>query len=40
MEQDVKNESVAAWRAVAEWYHAYFTGIVLYTVSRATSNPE
>lgn len=35
MEQDVKNESVAAWRAVAEWYHAYFTGIVLYTVSRA-----
>jgi len=23
-----------AWRAVAEWYHASFTGIVLYTVSR------
>lgn len=25
---------VGAWRAVAEWYHAYFTGIVLYTSSR------
>ncbi|MGZ9983142.1 hypothetical protein [Bordetella bronchiseptica] len=23
-----------AWRAVAEWYHAYFTGIVLSTVTR------
>ena len=27
-------EPIQAWRAVAEWYHAYFTGIVLYTVSR------
>jgi hypothetical protein len=23
-----------AWNAVAHWYHAYFTGLVLYTVSR------
>lgn len=28
------NTPVAAWNAVAEWYHALFTGIVLYTVSR------
>lgn len=27
-------EPVGAWKAVAEWYHAYFTGIVLFTVSR------
>lgn len=26
--------SLAAWKAVATLYHAYFTGIVLYTVSR------
>lgn len=25
---------VAAWRAVADWYRAYFTGIVLSTVAR------
>jgi plasmid stabilization system protein ParE len=24
----------AAWRAVADWYRAYFTGIVLSTVAR------
>jgi hypothetical protein len=29
---------VEAWRGVAEWYHAYFTGIVLYTVSRLGTN--
>ena len=34
MNTDIKNEPVGAWKAVAEWYHAYFTGIVLYTVSR------
>ncbi len=28
------SEPIEAWRAVAEWYHAYFTGIVLYTSSR------
>lgn len=26
-------EPVEAWNSVAEWYHAYFTGIVLYTAS-------
>lgn len=34
MNTNTKNEPVGAWKAVAEWYHAYFTGIVLYTVSR------
>ncbi|MDH1473377.1 hypothetical protein N5F13_02640 [Comamonas thiooxydans] len=29
---------VKAWNAVAEWYHALFTGIVLYTVSRKGSD--
>ncbi|MFU1926325.1 hypothetical protein ACLQ9J_10945 [Bordetella hinzii] len=28
------NENERAWRAVANWYHAYFTGIVLSTVTR------
>jgi len=28
------NEPTSAWRAVAELYHAYFTGIVLYVSSR------
>ena len=28
------DESVTAWQSVAEWYHAYFTGIVLFAVSR------
>jgi hypothetical protein len=27
----------AAWRAVADWYRAYFTGIVLSTVARRSS---
>jgi hypothetical protein len=34
IEKTTTNEPVQAWRAVAQWYHAYFTGIVLYTVSR------
>jgi len=29
--------SLAAWKAIATLYHAYFTGIVLYTVSRLGS---
>lgn len=33
-DQTSTNDPMQAWRAVAEWYHAYFTGIVLYTVSR------
>ena len=30
----VTTPEVAAWRAVADWYRAYFTGIVLSTVAR------
>ena len=30
----VTTPDVAAWRAVADWYRAYFTGIVLSTVAR------
>jgi len=34
IEQTPDDASIAAWRAVAQWYHAYFTGIVLFAVSR------
>lgn len=30
----VSEKELSAWNAVATWYHSYFTGIVLYTVSR------
>lgn len=33
-QERTSGEPTAAWRAVAEWYHAYFTGIVLYVSSR------
>ncbi|MGH8864212.1 MAG: hypothetical protein ACREVZ_06155 [Burkholderiales bacterium] len=33
-DQNIVQEPAQAWKAVAEWYHAFFTGIVLYTVSR------
>ncbi len=39
MNQPITNEKqIEAWSAVAECYHAYFTGIVLYTVSRHGAN--
>ena len=28
------DQELSSWNAVAEWYHAYFTGIVLFAVSR------
>ena len=34
IQRTTSDESVTAWRSVAEWYHAYFTGIVLFAVSR------
>jgi len=32
--EETTERSLAGWKAVATLYHAYFTGIVLYTVSR------
>jgi len=34
---DAPIDDTAAWRAVADWYRAYFTGIVLSTVARRSS---
>ena len=34
---DAPIDESAAWRAVADWYRAYFTGIVLSTVARRSS---
>jgi len=34
---DTPIDDNAAWRAVADWYRAYFTGIVLSTVARRSS---
>ncbi|MEJ8824304.1 hypothetical protein WKW80_20075 [Variovorax humicola] len=30
----LEQQQLRAWNAVAHWYHSYFTGLVLYTVSR------
>jgi hypothetical protein len=34
---DAPIDESAAWRAVADWYRTYFTGIVLSTVARRSS---
>jgi hypothetical protein len=33
-EQGRDTQDVSSWRAVADWYHAYFTGILLSTITR------
>lgn len=34
MSTDIDKETSASWRAVAEWYHSLFTGMVLSAVTR------
>ena len=33
-DQENARQDVSSWRAIADWYHAYFTGILLSTITR------